>query len=107
MDGTQVEGERGPAILALRREPVVELDLGRPRVRFAPRPGAQFDERIRLFRPGGEQAARAVILERPAEQPHAGGEQGGGEGVAGEAPVCPPVERERELAPAVDPSAPR
>ena len=64
----QVEAQRRPAVLARGVEPVVELDRRRPRVRLAPRAGAQLDQRIRLLRAGGEDAARAVILERAADQ---------------------------------------
>ena len=81
-----VEAQRRPAVLARGDQPVVELGRGRARVRLAPRAGAQFDQRVRLFRACREDAARAVILERAADQLHAVGEQRRGERVARRSP---------------------
>src|SRR5690606_13572255 len=64
-------------------EPVEELDRRRARVRLLGRAAAELDERVRLLRPGGEDPARAVVFERPADQPHPVGDEGGGEGITG------------------------
>src|SRR4029077_2709203 len=63
-DRHHVEGERWPAVLARRDEAVEQLDDRRARVRLATGAVAQFDERVGLLRPGGENAARPVILKR-------------------------------------------
>jgi hypothetical protein len=67
VDRQHVEPERGPAVLALGDESLVNLDLRRAQVRRASS-GIPHDryERIRLLGTGAEQPARAVILkERP------------------------------------------
>src|SRR3546814_19058379 len=52
-----------------------------------------------------EQAAWAVVLEAATVEVDAAGEQRGGEGVAGEALVAPPIEGEAERPAAVDEAA--
>src|SRR3546814_18627431 len=66
----------------------------RPRVGLGPRAAAQGDQRVGLLDAGGEQAAWAVVLEAATVEVAAAGEQRGGEGVAGEALVAPPLECE-------------
>ena len=68
IDRQKIEAQRRPAVLARRLKPVEHLGRGRARVRLAPRAATQFDKRIRLFRPGGENAARPVIFETAADQ---------------------------------------
>src|SRR3546814_11413739 len=71
----------------------------------SPRAAAQGDQRVGLLDAGGEQAAWAVVLEAATVEVDAAGEQRGGEGVAGEALVAPPIEGEAERPAAVDEAA--
>ena len=66
----QIMAQRRPAVLALRAEPFVDFlhrgaDVGRLLIGFQ-----HLDQRIRLFRSGGQHAARAVVLEAAANQFH-------------------------------------
>ncbi len=90
--GENVELERGPAILARGVEPVVKLDGGGAGVGLAPRARAKLDQSIRLFRACGEDAARAVVFERAADETNAVGKQRRGERVAGMAAELSAVE---------------
>ncbi len=92
----RVEAQRRPAVLALRHQPVIQLDHGGAGVGLVPPAGPQLDQRVRLLRPGGEDAARPVVLEAAADQPDAVGQQGRGQRVAGMAFVALPVEPEAE-----------
>src|SRR3546814_10228498 len=83
-------------VLAGRFQAVVEFGHRRPRVGLGPRAAAQGDQRVGLLDAGGEQAAWAVVLEAATVEVDAAGEQRGGEGVAGEALVAPPIEGEAE-----------
>ena len=65
------------------------------------------DQRVRLVGAGGDDAARAVVLERAAHQVDAVGEQRRGEGVAGEALVALAVEGEADRPAVVDAAAVR
>ena len=101
VDRQQIEPQRRPAVLAGGDEAVVELGRGGARVGLAPRAGPQLDQRIGLLRSGRQDAARAMILERPPDQMHAVGQQRRRQRVAGMAAVAAPVEGERR-APACD-----
>ena len=68
VEGQQVEAQRRPAVLACGFEAIIELDRRRLCVRFAARAVAQLDQRVRLFRAGGENPARPVILEAASDQ---------------------------------------
>ncbi len=105
VDGQKIERQRRPAILALRFETVVKLGSRRFRIGFAARARAQLDERVRFFRARRQDAARAVILERSADQTDAVGEKRRGERVAGVARVRDAVEREVERLRAIDQTA--
>ena len=50
VDRHEVEGERGPPVLASRDEAVEQLDFGRLGVRLRAPPFAKFDQRVRLLR---------------------------------------------------------
>ena len=102
IDGREVEGERGPAVLAPRLEAVIELDPGRARVRLAPRAGAKLDERVRLLGTGREHAARAVILEGAPDEPHAVGKKRRGKRIAGKAGHDAAVEGKAQRPRAID-----
>ena len=102
VDGADVEVQRGPAVLALRGEPVIELDHGGPRVGLLAAALAQFDECIGLRRACGDDAARAVILEGAAHQRDAVGEQRGGQRIALVAGEALAVEAEGERGRTVD-----
>ena len=62
-------------------QPLVQFDRRRFAVRLAPRAGAQLDQRIRLLRAGGNDAARPVILEAAANEADAFRQQRGGKRV--------------------------
>ena len=74
--------QRRPAVLAVGDETVVELLLRRARIGLGARAARELDQRIRLVGAGGDDAARAVILEAAADQMHAVGQQGGSQRVA-------------------------
>ena len=59
-----------------------QFDCRGPRVGFLRGTFPELYQRIGLFRPGRENAARAMILERPAYQALAVGKQGRGKRVA-------------------------
>ncbi len=103
VDRADVEGKRGKAVLAGRCEPVIELDLGRTQVRRLPRRVAgDGDQRIRLVDARRHDAARTVILERPADQADTVRQQRRCERVARVAGECAPVEGEVKRATTVD-----
>src|SRR3546814_2685636 len=83
MDRADIVPERRPVILAGRLQPVEDLDHGRARVRLEAAIAAiRPDEGVRLLRTGSKDAARAVILERAADEMDAIGQQRRGERVA-------------------------
>ena len=102
VDGQRVKPQAGPAVLALRRQPVEQLGHGGAGVGFLPRAGTQFDQRIRLLGPRRNNPARAVVFEAAPHQPHAVGQQGRGEGVARMAVIGQPVEMKAQGLAAVD-----
>src|SRR5205085_1100981 len=81
---------------------VMNLDLRRAGIRLGPCTGAKLDQRVGFFRTGCYDAARAVILERPTNQPHAVGQQGRCERISGKARVTLAVEAEGDRPAAVD-----
>ena len=94
-----------PGVDAGGGEPVVELDLGRAQVGLGARAFAELDQRGRLLRAGGEDAARPVVLEAPAREVRAVRDQRRRQRVPGEALVAPPVEGEAQALRPVDPPA--
>ena len=75
--------QRRPAVLALRDQAVMERDGGRAHVRIGRGlPRVQLDQRVRLLRPRGQDAARSVVLEAAADHMDAVRQQGGGQRVA-------------------------
>ena len=102
-----VEPHARPAVLACGGQTVVDLHLGRPRIRLADRAGAELNQRVGLLDSVSDDPARAVILEAASDQAHAMGEERGGEGVAGIAGISITVEREAHGIPAVDASTGR
>ena len=98
----QVEGERGPAVLRLRDQAVVELALRRLDVRLGARLRADLHQRVRLLDAGADDAARPVVLEAAADEVHAVRQQRRGQRVAGIALVALAVEGEGERPAAVD-----
>ena len=101
----QVEGERGPAVLAPGDQPVLELGHGRPAVGLGPRAFTETDQRVRLLGAGRKNAARAMVLEAPADQADAVREQRRGQAVARMALEAPAVEAEAKAPAAVDQAA--
>ena len=100
-----VEIDARPGVHAARDEAVVELDLGRARVRHRAGAGLELHDRVGLLDAAGDDAPRPVIFPAPRDHADAVGEQRGGERVAGVALVAPAVEREREPRAAVDAAA--
>ena len=100
-----VELQRREAVLALCVKAVIELVLGGTQLRLGPGAAADADERVRLFRSDGDDAARTVVLEGTADKMDVVGEQRRSERVALIALIALAVESEGERACAVDPAA--
>ena len=83
VDRADVEGERRPAVLRDRVQPVIELLHGGPHVRRLAR-GVALDrhQRIGLLGAGRQDAARPMVLERAADQMDVVGDQRRGQRVA-------------------------
>jgi NaMN:DMB phosphoribosyltransferase len=92
-------------VLRRGRQPVEKLRRRGALVRLVGVALPEVDERVRLLPAGGDDAARAVILEGPPHDPLAVGHQRGGERVAGMAGEALAVEGELHLAGAVDQAA--
>ena len=110
VDLADVEIERGPMVLGGDDQALARLDDARPVVRVtvsrpALCPPVDRQERARLVRAVGQDAARAVILERAAAQMRAGGEQHRGDRVAAIAVQGLAVERDGQRLGAVDAAA--
>jgi hypothetical protein len=101
-----IDVQRRPAVLRADDEPVHALHHRGAIVRVdAARAAIHREERVRLVRSGGQQAAGAVILERAAHQVDAVGDERRRDRVAGIALVGLAVEGERQRAGAVDATA--
>src|SRR6185437_84238 len=96
------EAQRGPAVLTVGDEALEELNDCGARIRFATRPGPKLHQRIRLLGTGREHAAGPVVLERAADDRHAGCQQGGCKRVSGAALVTTTVELKRQRLLSVD-----
>ena len=95
VDRADIESKRRPAVLRLRLHPLEDFLDGRPHIRrMGVRRARNIDERVGFFRPGGENAARPVILEGPTGQVNPIGDQGRGERVALDAGQLTAVECE-------------
>ena len=97
-----VEADAGPAVLGFGGQALDQLDLGGAHVGVAACALAELQQRVRLLRAGGEDAARAVVLEAASDQVHAVGEQRRGQGVAGIALIGRIVEAEADRLGPVD-----
>jgi len=100
-----IELERGPVVLALRAQPVEKRGGCGPRVGLHPGAVAQRHQRVRLLGARGHDAARAVVLEGPAHQHLAVGQERRGERVARVPGEALAVEGEGNRAAAVDAAA--
>ena len=98
----EVEGERGPPVLASGGHARLDLDPGRPQVGLGAGALPHGDERVRLLRPRRHHPSGAVVLEAAAEEAHPVREEGGGEGVAPVAEVRAAVEGELDELVAID-----
>ena len=94
--GGEVAVGARPGIDALGGEPVVKLHLSRAEVGLRARAGPELDQRGRLLRARGEDAAGPVVLEAPAGEMSAVRNQRRGQCVAGEALKAASVEGEAE-----------
>ena len=102
-----IECQARPAVLARCGQALVNIDLGRPRIRLSSHAGAELNEGVGFLDPVGHHPARTVILEAAADQAHPVREKRGSEGVAGIAGVPLAVEGEIDGCPAIDVSAVR
>ena len=103
----QVEIDRRPGIDARRGQAAIKFDLGGTQVRLGVSAGLELDQRIRLFRAGAPDAARAMVFEAARQRKGAIGQQGGGQCVAGVAGEGLAVEGEGKQRIPVDPAAGR
>ncbi len=95
VDRADVEGERRPAVLRHRRQPVINLLDGGAYVRCTARGVAvNAHQRVRLLRARRQDAARAMIFERPPDQMDIVGKQRGGKRIALQPLIGTPVEGE-------------
>ena len=104
-DRAQIGVQRGPAVLAAQHHARHQGRGAGPLVRFEPAALAQPEQGVRFLGPRGEGPARAVILEGPAHQHLAVGQQRRGQRVALHAAQVPAVEAEGKLPGAVDQAA--
>ena len=86
-------------------EAIEQLDGRSLAVRLAPLAGPQFDQGVRLFRAGTQDAARPVILERSSDQPHPVRQQCGGQRIAGMAYQALAIEPEAQRPGSIDGTA--
>ena len=95
VDRADIEGERRPAVLGFDLHAVEDFLHRGAHVRLAAGGIARdVEQRVRLFRSGRQDAARAVILERAAEQVHAVRQERRGDGIALQRRVALAVEGE-------------
>ena len=97
--------QRRPSVLAVRLEPIVKFGSRGAGVGLASAARAQFDEGVGLLGPRRQDAARAVIFERTADQAHTIGQQRRGQSIAGQASHPSAIEREAEAPFAIDAAA--
>jgi hypothetical protein len=100
-------GDLGEAALtrqAVRRQPVGELD-GRGQQHGLRERLLDLDQAARVLRPGAGDAARSAELDARGDLVPAGGQEGGGQAVAGVAGKGLPVEGELQRGGAVDAAA--
>ncbi len=102
VDGEEIELEAGPAVLAAGLQPLEQFCGGCAAVRFRSGAAVQCDERVRFFRAGRQDAARAMIFERAADQLHAVCDQRGSKRITRKSAIVAPVEGEAQRAGAVD-----
>src|SRR6185437_13788087 len=100
--GHHVAVDAWPAIDARRREALIELHFGGPRIGDRACAGFQLDERIGLFDAAGDEAARAVILTASRDDSDTVRQQRRRERISRVAHVALAVEREGERPAAVD-----
>ena len=91
VDRPQVEADARPAVDAACAQAVPEQEGRRPCVGLVV-VAIELHDGVGLLGPGGDDPPRAVVLEAAADQTHAVGHQGGGEGVTRVALVDFPVE---------------
>ncbi|OIQ64266.1 hypothetical protein GALL_541850 [mine drainage metagenome] len=104
----EVETQRRKAVLAAGGQTVVQFYRRRPQIgRYPPRPAVDRDQCVRFLRPRRQDAARAVIFERPPHQMHIVGQQRGSQRIASVTFVRPSVETETNRPAAINPPARR
>ena len=98
----QIMAQRRPAVLALRAQPFIDFLHRGADVRGLLIALQNLDQRIRLFRPGGQHAARAVVLEAASDQLHPVRQQRRRQRIARMPGKGPPVEAKADGSAAVD-----
>src|SRR3569833_1262674 len=105
VDRADIEVEARPAVLTLRLQAFIQLDLRGSQVgNKAGRVATDCNQRVRLFGARRENAARPVVLERSAHQVHTIGEQSGSQGIALNACVALSIKCEIQHAGTIDPA---
>ena len=89
-------------MLARRKQPGIERDLGRAPVRLGVGAGFELHQRRRLLGAGRDDAPRPMVLEAAPDETHAVCQQGRSQRIAGMALVFTAVEPESEQPAAVD-----
>ena len=102
VDRQQVQLQRGPGILAARLQPLVQFLHRGADVRLLRAPLTDGHQRVGLFGPCRQHAARAVILEGARQQALPVGQQRRGQRIPGKAFVAVTVEAECDALVAVD-----
>ena len=90
----QVEPERPQPVLAPAVQPLEHLLHCRAHIRRLVLGTNHLDQRVRLLRPGGQNAPGPVIFERPTHQPHVIGQQRRGQRIALVARMIAPIKAE-------------
>ena len=109
VDRAQIEAQRREGVDRLGGQALTQFGHGCAVVGLARAPfrfgNVAIDERIGLFDPGGDNPARAVILERTADEVHAVGQQRRSHGITAVALIGPAVKGEAQRLAAIDAAA--
>src|SRR5262249_29988000 len=104
--GSDVEIQTGPAVLTLRLQALVQLNLGGSQIgRITSGITPYGDQCVGFFGTGGKNSTRPMVFEGSAHQMHAIGEQRRGERVACKASVRASIKGEVQHPRTVDPAS--
>ena len=96
VQGTDIGFQRGPMVLAARFETLIELGCGSPLIWLEKGSFSEVHQRVGLFRTGGHNTARAVILEAAAHEHLVSPQQRGCQSVPRKALLGSSVERKAQ-----------